>query len=53
MRSAVSYLRVSTASQRPSGLGIDAQRDAIIRFAEIEGFAIGRKASPSGIRYLR
>jgi DNA invertase Pin-like site-specific DNA recombinase len=40
MRSAVSYLRVSTASQGRSGLGIDAQRDAIVRFAETEGFAI-------------
>jgi DNA invertase Pin-like site-specific DNA recombinase len=40
MRSAVSYLRVSTSSQGRNGLGIEAQRDAIARFAEAEGFAI-------------
>lgn len=40
MKPLVAYLRVSTASQGKSGLGIDAQRDAIRRFAEAEGFAI-------------
>jgi DNA invertase Pin-like site-specific DNA recombinase len=40
MRSAISYLRVSTASQGRNGLGIEAQRDAIARFAEAEGFSI-------------
>lgn len=40
MRQAVSYLRVSTASQGRSGLGIDAQREAVNRFAEAEGFEI-------------
>ena len=33
----VSYVRVSTAEQGRSGLGIDAQREAIARFAEAEG----------------
>lgn len=40
MRSAVAYLRVSTQKQGQSGLGLDAQRDAIRRFAETEGFGI-------------
>jgi DNA invertase Pin-like site-specific DNA recombinase len=40
MRTAVSYLRVSTSSQGRNGLGIEAQREAIARFAEAEGFEI-------------
>jgi hypothetical protein len=36
----VSYIRVSTAQQRKSGLGIEAQREALARFAEAEGFEI-------------
>lgn len=39
-RSAVAYLRVSTAGQGKSGLGIEAQREAIGRFAEVEGFEV-------------
>lgn len=38
--SAVSYLRVSTNGQGKSGLGIEAQRAAIARFAEAEGVTI-------------
>jgi DNA invertase Pin-like site-specific DNA recombinase len=36
----VAYYRVSTREQSKSGLGIDAQRAAVARFAEAEGFEI-------------
>src|SRR5271166_6426441 len=36
--SAIAYYRVSTARQGKSGLGIEAQRVAVLRFAEAEGF---------------
>src|SRR5665213_4197476 len=38
MQQAVAYYRVSTARQGRSGLGIEAQRDAVSRFAAAEGF---------------
>ena len=37
MRQAVAYIRVSTGQQGKSGLGIEAQREAIARFAAAEG----------------
>jgi hypothetical protein len=40
MRQAVPYYRVSTARQGRSGLGIEAQRDAVTRFAEGEGITL-------------
>ena len=40
MKPAVAYYRVSTERQRRPGLGIDAQRDAVRRFTENEGFQI-------------
>lgn len=40
MSSAVAYYRVSTQRQGRSGLGIEAQRAAIARFAEAEGISI-------------
>jgi DNA invertase Pin-like site-specific DNA recombinase len=40
MQSAISYVRVSTEKQGRSGLGIEAQRSAISRFADAEGFQI-------------
>jgi DNA invertase Pin-like site-specific DNA recombinase len=40
MKSAVAYYRVSTQRQGRSGLGIEAQRATVTRFAEAEGMAI-------------
>jgi DNA invertase Pin-like site-specific DNA recombinase len=40
MKPVVSYLRVSTDRQGRNGLGIEAQRDAIARFVEAEGYTI-------------
>jgi DNA invertase Pin-like site-specific DNA recombinase len=40
MERAVAYLRVSTQRQQRSGLGIEAQRATITRFAEVEGLTI-------------
>jgi DNA invertase Pin-like site-specific DNA recombinase len=39
MRQAIGYIRVSTTKQGRSGLGLEAQQDALQRFAEAEGFA--------------
>src|SRR5262245_39417954 len=40
MTSAVAYYRVSTSRQGKSGLGIEAQRAAVRRFAEAEGIEV-------------
>jgi DNA invertase Pin-like site-specific DNA recombinase len=40
MSSAIAYYRVSTQRQGRSGLGIEAQKAAVARFAEAEGIAI-------------
>jgi DNA invertase Pin-like site-specific DNA recombinase len=40
MQQAIAYYRVSTARQGRSGLGIEAQRTAVTRFAEAEGFIL-------------
>jgi DNA invertase Pin-like site-specific DNA recombinase len=43
MGKAIAYLRVSTRQQHRSGLGIEAQRAAIARFAEAEDITIIRE----------
>ena len=40
MKPLVSYIRVSTSQHARSGLGIEAQREALARFADAEGFEI-------------
>jgi len=40
MKTCIIYSRVSTAEQGRSGLGLDAQREAMARFAEAEGIEI-------------
>jgi DNA invertase Pin-like site-specific DNA recombinase len=40
MKSAIAYCRVSTQRQGRSGLGLEAQRSAVTRFAEAEGITI-------------
>lgn len=40
MKQLVAYYRVSTGRQGKSGLGLEAQREAILRFATTEGFEI-------------
>jgi DNA invertase Pin-like site-specific DNA recombinase len=42
-QSLISYLRVSSAQQGRSGLGLEAQRAALARFATAEGFEIVRE----------
>ncbi len=39
-KSVVAYYRVSTRGQGRSGLGLDAQRQAVARFAEAEGLEV-------------
>jgi DNA invertase Pin-like site-specific DNA recombinase len=40
MQNAIAYYRVSTERQRRSGLGIEAQRAAVVRFAEAEQISL-------------
>ena len=42
MRPLIAYVRVSTSKQGRSGLGIEAQQEALSRFAEAEGFELVR-----------
>jgi DNA invertase Pin-like site-specific DNA recombinase len=43
VRTLVAYYRVSTARQGRSGLGLEAQREAVGRFAAAEGFEIAQE----------
>lgn len=43
MRQAVSYIRVSTGQQGKSGLGIEAQREAVARFLAAEGMELAEE----------
>jgi DNA invertase Pin-like site-specific DNA recombinase len=42
-RPLVTYIRVSTSQQGRSGLGIEAQRQALNQFAQAEGFEVARE----------
>ena len=42
MQQAVAYYRVSTQQQGKSGLGLEAQKEAVERFAAAEGFEVAR-----------
>ena len=42
LRPLIGYVRVSTSQQGRSGLGIEAQQDALTRFAAAEGFEFAR-----------
>lgn len=42
MATAIGYVRVSTTSQGRSGLGLEAQRAAIVRFAQAEGMNVAQ-----------
>jgi len=42
-KAVVSYIRVSTARQGRSGLGLEAQREAIAQFCKRENFAVGEE----------
>ncbi|KRQ92472.1 recombinase family protein [Bradyrhizobium valentinum] len=42
-RSLITYIRVSTSQQGRSGLGIEAQRQALTHFANAEGFTVARE----------
>ena len=41
-KQAIGYVRVSTSSQERSGLGLEAQRQAIEEFAEREGLTVNQ-----------
>ena len=40
LQRAIAYYRVSTRRQERSGLGLEAQRTVVERFAEVEGFSL-------------
>src|ERR1019366_734552 len=42
LKSLIGYVRVSTAQQGRSGLGLEAQQEALMRFATTEGYELVR-----------
>ena len=50
MKTAIAYVRVSTGRQGKSGLGLEAQQAALVRFAEAEGYDLDPDVSGSGDR---
>jgi DNA invertase Pin-like site-specific DNA recombinase len=40
MKPAIAYIRVSTGKQAKSGLGLEAQQEALAKFAEVEGYSL-------------
>jgi DNA invertase Pin-like site-specific DNA recombinase len=52
-RPLVTYIRVSTSRQGRSGLGMEAQRAALARFAETEGYAQGTDEHENKMRTWR
>ena len=42
-RHVITYIRVSTSQQGRSGLGIEAQRQALKQFSASEGFTVARE----------
>src|ERR1700721_1611089 len=42
LKTLIGYVRVSTSQQGRSGLGLEAQKQALERFAEAEGFTLSR-----------
>jgi DNA invertase Pin-like site-specific DNA recombinase len=52
-RTPVGYVRVSTSKQGKSGLGIEAQREALQWVAAAEGFDLGRVFVEIGLETCR
>jgi hypothetical protein len=47
MKPAIAHTRASTAQQGKSGLGLEAQQAALVRFAEAEGYNSSRRSKRS------
>jgi DNA invertase Pin-like site-specific DNA recombinase len=46
LKALIGYVRVSTSQQGRSGLGLEAQKRALERFSEAEGFTLARAPTP-------
>jgi DNA invertase Pin-like site-specific DNA recombinase len=47
----IAYIRVSTKQQGKSGLGLEAQQEAIARFAKAEAFDVIETSGPTASSY--